>query len=158
MAINCIGLFCEDIREEVGGIHTIVGVMPDNINLMAGGPPPADTKGLLFPKLGIYARINLDASYTGGAITCRVSIPGISDIALGSLEADFVQNAVKEAKARKFPTVGLLFKSIVSPLTLKEPGLAKIIVTVDGNEIVCGALNIEMHEITASPTAPQPHV
>jgi len=49
MTFNCVGIFCEDIREEVGGTHTIVGVMPDNISV-AGPPNKEAGSSLLFPK------------------------------------------------------------------------------------------------------------
>jgi hypothetical protein len=31
LMLHVVARFCEDIREEASGLHTIVGVMPDNL-------------------------------------------------------------------------------------------------------------------------------
>jgi hypothetical protein len=153
MPTNCIGIFCEDIREEVGGTHTIVGVMPDNIHLAAGGAPPEGADAILFPKLGMYARVNIDPSYKGGAVTCRASFPGNADIPMGGMDAEAMKKAMNVSKANSFPMVGLIFKSIVAPLQFQKSVVLRIIITIDGAEIVCGALNVVIAEGTIPATA-----
>jgi hypothetical protein len=140
--INCVGIFCEDIREEITGTHTIVGVMPDTI-AMAGGPPLQAGMSYMIPRLGIYIRIHFDPSMKPTAISSRVSIPGNPDFILGNMDVESVTNAIREATSRKFPIVGLIFKGTLSPLQISEFGVAKIIVTVDEEEIVCGIVNIQ---------------
>src|SRR5450759_2714461 len=94
MAYNCVGLFCEDIREEVSGTHTIIGVMPDNITLAGQSPPPEAGASLLFPKLAIYLRLNIEtANKPEGSITARASIPGMPEMPLGELGRDAIEQA-----------------------------------------------------------------
>jgi hypothetical protein len=154
MPTNCIGIFCEDIRDEIGGTHTIIGIMPDNIHLAPGGSPPPDgANTVLFPKLGMYARVNLDPSYKGGAVTCRATFPGGPDIPLGVMDAETIKKAMEDSKARNFPTIGLIFKSVVAPLQVQKSIMLQIIVTINGVDIVCGALNIVLADGAIPATA-----
>jgi hypothetical protein len=146
MAHNCVGLFCEDIREEVSGTHTIIGVMPDTINLAA---TPTDDKGntsLLFPRLGIYLRVNLDASQRpAGSITARATIPGMSpDVTMGEIGADAIDAAFAEALTRGNPIVGLIFKAVLSPLQIRESGRAAVYASINGQEILGATLNMQI--------------
>jgi hypothetical protein len=144
MSHNCIGLFCEDIREEVGGPYTIVGVMPDNINV--AGPAGAESGlPLMLPKMGIYLRVNLDASKRPkGAVTARATIPGLDDVQIGELGEVAIKAAYVDSKAKKQSVVGLIFKAILSPVQFKQSGLAVIYVKIDGAEIIAGILNVEL--------------
>jgi hypothetical protein len=146
MTYSCAGLFCEDIREEVNGSHTIVGVMPDNITL--AGPPAKDAgSSLLFPKMGIYLRINLDVSHRPeGAITARAVFPGIPEVSLGELGSDAIEKAFADAVAKNFPVVGVVFKAVLSPVQFKESGLAQAFVKVEEKESLGAMLNIQIAE------------
>jgi hypothetical protein len=146
MAIKCVGIFCEDIREEVGGTHTIIGIMPDNI--MVTAPVEVDSKAggsLLFPRLGIYIRLILDLSHKpNGPISAKVSIPGMAEFALGELGTEATDKAFADAAKNNNPMVGVIFKGLASPIQLSKPGLATATVTIEGEEIVCAMLNIQI--------------
>jgi hypothetical protein len=144
MTINCVGIFCEDIREEVGGTHTIIGVMPDNIGVSA---PPESGAGdsLLFPRIGIYIRINLDSSNKPDrSITAKASIPGMADFALGEMGTESLEKAFADAAAKNNPMVGVIFKGVATPVQLRASGVAKATVTINGEEILCATLNIHV--------------
>jgi hypothetical protein len=144
VAVNCVGVFCEDIREEVSGTHTIIGVMPDNIVMAAAANSDAGGH-LLFPRLGIYVRINLDPSYKlDQPISAMVSIPGMADLKLGEMGIEGLEKAFAESAEKKNPLVGIIFKGTVSPVQLTESGLAKATVTINGKEILCAVLNIQI--------------
>jgi hypothetical protein len=144
VAVNCVGVFCEDIRDEVSGTHTIIGVMPDNI-VIAAVPNSEAGGSLLFPRIGIYVRVNLDPSYKPDQpIIAKVSIPGMADFNLGEMGIESLNKAFAEAAEKKNPLVGIIFKGTVSPVQLTESGLAKATVTVGGNEILCAVLNIQI--------------
>jgi hypothetical protein len=144
IAANCVGIFCEDIREEVGGTYTIVGVMPDNIVIAA--VPNSDASGhLLFPRLGIYVRVNLDPSHKPDRpIVAKVSIPGMADLQLGEMGIEDIGKAFADSAEKNNPLVGIIFKGTVSPVQLTESGLAKTTVTIDEKEILCATLNIQI--------------
>jgi hypothetical protein len=145
--MDSVGLFCEDIREEVGGSHSIVGVMPDNINLQG---PENDTQPegkLLFPKMGFYIRVRFDARQTPPKqIAAEVSIPGNPVMKLGTIETDAMKTAFADSIANNAPFVGVLFKAVTAPVPITESGLATLRVFVDGEEHICGTLNIKILE------------
>jgi hypothetical protein len=47
IGVRAMGVFCDDIREEVQGMHSLVGIYPDNVNV------PVVPR--MMPKLGLYA-------------------------------------------------------------------------------------------------------
>ncbi|HEV7598824.1 MAG TPA: hypothetical protein VGO49_01005 [Bradyrhizobium sp.] len=144
MPINCVGIFCEDIREETGGTHTIVGVMPQNIGI---SPAPESEAGgsLLFPKIGIYIRVHFDISDKPDTpIAARVVIPGVPDLHLGEMGIEALNNAVADAVSKNNPIVGIIFKAVATPVQLRESGTAKALVRISGEEIECATLNIEI--------------
>jgi hypothetical protein len=144
MAPNCVGIFCEDIREEVGGTHTVVGVMPDNVVVTA--PPNNEAGGtLLFPKIGIYVRVILDSSHKPkGPISAKASIPGMAEFALGELETEAIDKAFADAAEKNNPMVGIIFKGVASPVQISKSGLATATVTIEQKEIVCAMMNIQI--------------
>jgi hypothetical protein len=143
MTVSCLGIFCEDIREEAGGTHTIVGVMPDNINLI--GPAGPGGASLLFPKMGIYVRVNLDVSYKPrGPISARASIPGVPDISLGEIGPADIDKAFADAREKNNPLVGIIFKGVASPLPLSTSGVGSAFVTVEGQEHLAAIINIQI--------------
>jgi hypothetical protein len=145
---NFVAIFCEDIREEVGGSHTIVGVMPDNINVQS----PANQTGgaLFFPKMAFYLRINLEVDHEpNGTISARVSIPGLADLALGELGEDVIQQAFSDSRRSRLPFVGVIFKSVAQGVSLNQSGQAIVYASIEGREHICGAMNISVT------TAPQ---
>jgi hypothetical protein len=85
-----IGIFCEDIRDEVSSTYTLVGVLPDNIFI--GGLP-----GML-PKLGVYIRIQLDEDANPKTLKARVRIPGGAIFELADFE-QLIATAKEQAEA-----------------------------------------------------------
>lgn len=158
--MNCFGLFCEDIREETSGSHTIIGVMPDNINLQGQEGlklPDGDSGKLLFPKMGFYVRVNLDANAPAPKqIAAAVSFPGHGIMPLGMLGTEAIEKAFADSHSNKTPFVGVIFKAVVAPLTITESGIATLSVNVDGQEQMCGTLNVRIIDQPAATASPQP--
>jgi hypothetical protein len=143
LAANCVGFFCEDIREEVGGTHTIIGVLPDNVTV---SPAPNSEAGasLFFPRMSIYVRVNLDPSQKPKSIIARASIPGMTDFQLGHMETEALEKAFADSMAKNSPVVGIIFKAMLTPVQLSKSGLATATVTIDGEDIICAMLNIQI--------------
>jgi hypothetical protein len=146
MRINCIAIFCEDIREEAGGTHTIVGVMPQNIGLSPPSASEKDAEGaILFPKLGIYIRVHFHISERPtGAIAAKVVIPGGHDVSLGEMGTEKLDEAVADSISKNNSMVGVIFKAVAAPLQVSESGTLRALVTVDGEEIECGTLHMNI--------------
>jgi hypothetical protein len=128
-----IGIFCEDIRDEVAGTHTLVGVLPDNINI--GGVP-----GIL-GKLGVYIRIQLDENAHPKTLKARIKIPGGTIFEFADLEP-LIATAKAQAKEKGTPFTGLIAKGTFTPLPIPMLGRIEAIVEIDGTEYVCGVLNL----------------
>ena len=139
VSAHCVAIFCEDIREEAGGTHTIIGVMPDNISL-----PQPDTKTgqqVMLGRLGIYIRVNLNPTTTPCSVRSRLTMAGGKDIPLGDMDIASVERAIADSNSRGFPMVGFIFKAMLAPFPIPAFGLAKAIVTIGEDEIVCGIIN-----------------
>jgi len=144
MTFNCIGLFCEDIREEVSGSHTIVGVMPDNISV-SGPPRKEDGQAIIVPKLGVYLRVKLEVAHKPvGSITARLSFPGLPDFPLGEIGPETIAKAFEDTAAKNLPLVGMIFKAVISPLQLSKSGVASAFAKVEDREILAAILNIQI--------------
>src|SRR5262245_1416449 len=78
MNFSVIALFCEDIREEKSGQDTIIGILPDALNV-------PQFPGAL-PKLGIYVRFHLNAESEFRSIRTRLRIPGANDLPLATVD------------------------------------------------------------------------
>jgi hypothetical protein len=136
-----IGIFCEDVREEVGGTHTIIGVLPDSVNI--GGTP-----GML-PKLGVYIRIQLDQDANPKILKAHIRIPGGAIFQVADF-GELISVTKEQAEATNIPFAGLIAKGTFTPLPINQSGRIEAIVEVDGTEYVCGVLNLNQPEASAT--------
>jgi hypothetical protein len=139
---SVIALFCEDIREEQNSIVTLVGVMPDNINVAQ----PGDRQGNVISskhlsKLCIYVRINFDPSamYQSGRL--RLILPNETTHDLGEIDAATMQKARNNAVAKGNALAGLITRAVLVGFTLPKLGVMKVEVTLDDQIFLAGALN-----------------
>jgi Family of unknown function (DUF6941) len=133
---SIIGIFCEDIRAEVNGLHTIVGVLPENIDFPK---LPA-----IFPKLYLYIRYRLDPSIDPGPISVEWVMPNGTSIAKTALDAAMVKEARETAIANKAPLVGFISQFMASPLQLAEPGRILAVAHVGDRSFVCASLYVNV--------------
>jgi hypothetical protein len=129
-----VGLFCEDIREEKSGQDTIIGVFPDNFAVTS--------VPVLIPKLALYIRLNFDAPNLPTNISLQLTMDNKEDISLGNMPLEIIEKGKTEADTNEMPFVGLIFKGIIAPFQIQSFGKIMAIVTVDGKDNICGALNI----------------
>jgi Family of unknown function (DUF6941) len=139
MALQIVGFFCEDIREEKSGQDTIIGILPDNLQV-------AQTPGMI-PKLGVYIRFLLDKDDAVKSINIRVAPPASPEMPIGDL-GHLIEQAKAEAASRDMPYAGMIAKAIMAPFPVFAPGRIAIIVRVDGVDRVCAVLNV----VSAGPT------
>jgi hypothetical protein len=150
MALQVVGLFCEDIREEKSGQDSIVGVLPDNLQVN-------QTPSML-PKLGVYIRFVLDKDDTTVRnISLKIISPGGQEIPFGEID-QIIEQARTEAASRDMPYAGFIAKAVISPFPIFTPGKIEVVFRVNGVERTCAALNVvSLGGSTPAPTAsPQP--
>jgi hypothetical protein len=161
---NLTTLFCEDIREEKNNTFTLIGILPDQINLeiLEGGaagadgvptapPPPPRHPVKTLPKLSIYIRINFDPAFDIGAPIIRVILPGGQVSLTKVVEKDIIQKAMLEAKQR-----GNLLAGVVSRVNVDQfrpaVGSIKVEAEINGETHLGGAINFRLVSKPSSTT------
>jgi hypothetical protein len=137
-----IGLFCEDIREEASGQHTIVGVMPDNFQHPGDFP-------IAIPKLGIYLRVHIGVEEEPTPLSATLEL-GEFVQQFTDFDADFIRKAQTEAASTGSPFAGLITKAVAAPFPINGLGRLRLVVTRRGQATEVAGLNIT--------SAPAPNV
>ncbi len=134
--LSIIGLFCEDIRAELQGTDTIVGILPDNINV--------PEFPFAFPKLALYIRILFDAELgiQPGDIVLR--IPGIrEDWPIAEITETLIAQARENHQTTGAPIAGIICRTTLAPFPVPEAGRLLVVARVDKQERICGSLYIQ---------------
>lgn len=144
MAVNVIGFFCEDIREEKTGLITLVGVLPDNINIPQPPPdsPPVPTATLI-GKLGLYVRFSygLEETPRGAKISLRFP-EEFGELNLGVVEPEVFEKAASQARENNLPHAGVVHHAILHGFQIPGPGLVVAVVEMKGEKQICAILNV----------------
>jgi hypothetical protein len=144
MEFSAIALFCEDIREEKSGQDTIVGILPDNINVRR---LPA-----VLPKLAIYLRFHLNAASEFKIIRTRLRVPGADELPLAILDHGLLTEVRTNALSSGMPIAGLISRTMFAPFPVSVAGKFEVIADVEGTDHICGALNVVSLEQSAAIT------
>ena len=149
MTLHVLGLFCEDIREEKSGQVSLVGILPDTMNLPA---PPSDVTpeeyeklAAVVPKLGLYIRVRLAQDDPDSEMPISLTTPDGATIELGKIDAALIAKAKKEARDSQLPLVGLIFHAVLQGFQIAKPGVISAIVRYEGQPYVCAMLNVKPH-------------
>jgi hypothetical protein len=147
-AVRAMGIFCEDIREEAQGMHSIVGIFPDNLNV-------PHVPGAV-PKIGFYVRITVPGSAEVEEASVAILFPDGEERTLLSLEKELLAKAAQEARDTDMPFGTVVAKAIASPFPFPSVGRFKLVLRVDGAELVCATLNVQQTPAltSASPSEP----
>lgn len=135
--LNAICLFCDDVREEKSGVDTIVGVYPDNANIPAAS-------GRL-PRLALYARIAAPIETVPASIGMRIEFPWDEEpLNIPGNPPAQIQQDAELVRAEGGSVITFILKLSFTPFLVKSPGRVKAVAIVDGEEILCGALNFKL--------------
>jgi hypothetical protein len=137
-------IFCDDIRDELGGKLSLIGVYgPD---LIIDAPFPA-----LLPKLGILvnARIPIDRTISG--LRLIIYAPGDADN-VPSVDTELPwhpPNTAQELGDPPFPDAvvshNFAGRLLLSPFVIKEEGYVRVRLICGDETIRVGALQIKKH-------------
>ena len=130
---SVIAIFCQHIREEMGGTDTLIGILPDNVQL------PSFPVAL--PNLSVYARIHLSPSFTPDSISVSLVMPDEKALVVNELKPELILRAVSEANASGAPIAGLIVRVSIAQFVIVAPGRIRAIASINGQDHVCGALN-----------------
>lgn len=134
---SAVGFFCDDIRQELNNIDSLIGVMPDNVAI--------PSVPVMMPKLGIYTRIHLAAT---NADVKRISVradffDGAHHQELGAFDEEAVTLEKESAAKKGAPVIGFIFRAILSPLHIPKYGRVRLWARINDDEFICGSLNFE---------------
>ena len=135
MPRDIIAFFCDDIRAERSSTETVVGIYPDNVEV--------DKIPAMFPRMSIYLRINvfLDKEYED--ILIYMLLSDEQKVDLTTIKAELISSAQKQATEQGSPFAGLVSRIKQSPFVAANPGRIQIVAAVNGDDYVCGLLNIK---------------
>lgn len=139
---DAVALFCDDIREEKSGAHSLIGVMADNVRVP--GFPGA------LPKLAIHIKINLPIDFAHIPIDIFITNPGSPEIFVNTITAELITNSIETAVVQGSPLAGIISNVIAGPFPTIQPG--RVLVTLKGafGTKLIGGLNIQGPEETSA--------
>lgn len=160
--LSIIGLFCEDIRVESGDVLTLVGLIPDNINMQRlptpekGKGPIALGEGKVISNLCVYARANFEPNDPVNEITLNLVFPDERRMPLGGASADVIQRSKLQAKEKGNPLAGVIMRAQMQGFSLPGPGMVRLEAVIDSEVRLLAALNFKLAEKTTSSSEPAP--
>ena len=152
MTISAIALFCEDIREEKSGMHTLIGIMPDNVSVSRPSGKSLDDAPIA--KLCVYLRIHFAPTDEVIAGTARILTPDGNAIDLGDITQDIIEQAKAAATRLGNPTAGLLTRAKLPHFSLNTLGTFTVEVTLGSGRYVAGYVNFQHPQKEAATSLP----
>lgn len=144
-AIHGIALFCDDLREEIGGSTSLVGIAPDNIVV-----PRIPSK---LPKVAIYSRIIIPIDFSPCDISVWLKYPGGREVQIGSFPANDVEEACEAARAEGNLVTGLVAEAQTTSFAINEPGRIFFALRYDDREDLIGSVRFLAAEGEAEESA-----
>lgn len=151
--ISGYALFCDDIRMEVGGKASLIGVYNGHMYVNQDFP-------ITLPKIGIQITVSQRKELFTPNMTLQIFLPGDPD-QKPSIESSFEEKSdgdvAAQVEASSPPTdesarefIAMHANFIAAPLKLVQPGAIKIRAVIGGRVLKVGALRI----LRAPPGAP----
>ncbi len=127
-----VALFCEDVRVEQTGQETLVGVLPDNINVAA-------IPGIM-PKLATYVRCNFSKDFSLKNLRIKMLSPNGDILFDNIVEQAIIQQAMQESRDNGSPIYSIKSFAIFSAFNIAAVGYYNVVSIVNDKEHVSGAI------------------
>ncbi|MGQ3299657.1 hypothetical protein [Reyranella sp.] len=135
--VIALALFCDSIRREIGGIDSLVGILPDSVAL-------EEIPGMV-PRIAFYLRLQIDPKIDPNPMEITIRMLDGSRESLGQIDAAVV-NRARELAADK-PYAGVIVRSHLAPVAVAAPGrIEAYLSTGVGEEILCAHLTFLRQE------------
>lgn len=134
--VSIIALFCEDIREEKSGVNTLIGILPDNVNMP--NIPGA------FPKLGLYVRAHIDLDLKPNVTDLILSFkfPNGAEQEINRIPRNDILREMENVKGGG-TYVGFVMAIIAGSFAIPAAGIIQVVAQFAGEEHICGRMNVE---------------
>lgn len=128
-------IFCESIREEKSGQDTLVGVMPDYVNI--------PTIPGAFGALSLYTRISFDPKNPPKEVHMKLLLPDGKEIPI-DIQKELIPPAVEGSLASGHPLATLVSKATTIGMPVTKLGHLISLAFIDGEQYVAGALTVTL--------------
>lgn len=133
---SAVAIFCEDIRTEQDQQNTIVGTMPDNLQV---GVAPG-----VLPKLAVYVRATFDPAQMPTSFETILRFSDGRELSRTPFDAAALKQSAAQTLKQGTPVASVLTRIVASPFPITAAGQVLAIVEIDGEEFTVGSLNIEV--------------
>lgn len=132
--------FADDVRLEVGGKQTIVGVYSGGLNV-AGKTP------LLLPQLAVVSYLFIPKDMDPAEVTLEVGWQDGKTLNQIKLPSEQIENSLKaERQANEGRGIFVEAVTLIRPFEIPGPGRIVASVIIDGDRIKGNALKIDVHD------------
>ena len=128
-----VTLFAEDLRQEVGGTYSIIGVMGDNVEVPSF--PGA------VPKIAIYTRIHVPTDVKTDSISVVLRFPDGVEHVVNEFDPELLERTRLKAIEDSQPYYGIFGHALASPFPVQQEGVIHAIGRFGDAEGVIGTLN-----------------
>jgi len=133
MDVSAVALFCDDIREEKSGAITLVGIMPDNVEVPS-------IPGAL-PRLAIYVRVHLKVELPPEPIEFFLTFTDGAQHKITEFSRELIETTTRDAVRGGNKLAGLFSNVLVATFPVPVPGRAFVTLKRGGEIEVIGGLN-----------------
>lgn len=140
-------IFCEDIRDEIGGKKTYVGVF--GTDLIIKGALPA-----IIPQFALAITLLEPIPSATGPLNLKIYLPGAAGDEV-AMDIDLpVERSTAKSDQDIDPTaefVGALLSFKISPLVITNEGYIRVRAYKEGREIRLGSLKVKVEAVGKAP-------
>jgi hypothetical protein len=154
MTIQVVGLFCEDVREEVSRQLTLIGLFPDTLNVEAVNP--GSDGHAVFPKLALFVRVNVSIDDPVETMALKLVFPNGQRIGIGEVSKDLIQRSKDEAAASELPFAGIRHHAVMQGFAVPQSGPILGVLDTGAQQITCAVLNIRLNRGVPPTASEQP--
>lgn len=136
--VNAVAMFCEDIRDEVSGQHSIIGVFSDNLKV--------STIPGVMPKLGVYVRIHLDVACEPSELMIILLDAENNLIGDNIFTAELVARTLEDAKKTNKKVAGFFSQMVAGQMPIKQAGPIECHLRFNNETRFLGSLNLVLDQ------------
>lgn len=133
--INVFALFCEDVRREADKKNSLMGVLPNTINV-------PDFPGVLL-RLCVYIRVNFGMEFDSEDIPMKLILPSGEELNFTSIDRELLKKSQAEAKQQNKTVAGVLTIAEFRNLAIEKPGAIRVTARIKQQDQLCGILHVE---------------
>jgi len=135
LPFDVLTIFAEDFREEIAGTNSLIGIIPDNIEV------PAFPGNLM--KLVFYTRAHVPTEVQLSDLSIHVMLIDGTEMLLLEVDRDLLRTSRQTSIDEARPHYGIISHATMSPVPVHSAGQVKVIVRSGSGERISGMLTFK---------------